>query len=219
MRLWSLPSALGNSALILPLAAGVLALMAATPEGRRGARRWLAAMAVFFATAALIKIAFYGWGIGIHALRLASPSGHATLAMAFWPVFLGLLVSPSRTGWRHAAVAAGVGLGLLCSLSRVATNAHTLSESVVGAALGGCVVLATLKSVRDVHLPSARVAVTGAVLLAALVLWSRSHPLGLPTERWAARTGAWLAGREAPVSKREWLRTGRVVDQKPPRPK
>ena len=108
-------AALGNSALILPLLAGVVALLATqSADGRHDARRWLLASGVAFSAMALSKIAFYGWGIGIHPLRLASPSGHATLAMAFWPVFLALLAPAERRSWRNAGIAIGFAIGLLC---------------------------------------------------------------------------------------------------------
>jgi peptidoglycan/LPS O-acetylase OafA/YrhL len=115
--------------------------------------------------------------------------------------------------WRTAAIAAGFALGGLCSISRVATHAHTLSETIVGAAAGALVALVTLHGLRTQRLPLARTAVVGALLLCALVAWSSWRPLRLPTERWLARAGAHLAGRDAPVSKRHWLRTGEVVDQ------
>ncbi|MFC5577716.1 phosphatase PAP2 family protein [Lysobacter niabensis] len=291
---WSWFSALGNSALILPALACVLALLAThSDEGRHDARRWLLASGLAFGAMALSKIAFYGWGVGIHALRLASPSGHATLAMAFWPVFLALLAPnaaphppcghllpaggekdlrpggekdlrpggekdlrqkdlrcaagaeemPLRPGpasepptsprlrgegplraakqgegtyphWRTAAATTGFALGLLCSLSRVVTHAHTVSETIVGATAGALVALATLRELRTERLPMARGAFAAILLLGALALWSRWHPLRLPTEHWLARAGAHLAGRAAPVSKGEWLRTGAVVDQR-----
>jgi membrane-associated phospholipid phosphatase len=115
--------------------------------------------------------------------------------------------------WRTAAATVGFALGLLCSASRVATHAHTVSETIVGAAAGALVALITLHGLRTQRLPLARTAVVGALLLCALVLWNNWRPLRVPTERWLARAGAHLAGRDAPVSKRHWLRTGEIVDQ------
>jgi membrane-associated phospholipid phosphatase len=202
---WHWPSALGNAAQVLPLLACVALLLAMqSREARRGAAQWLIVAVAAGGIVAASKIAFYGWGTGVHAWNLTTPSGHTVGALVFWPVFLALLVPPAQTGWRRTAIALGVALALLCGMSRWMIHAHPLSEVLAGLAVGGLATLITLHALRDRHLALSRAA-TIAGLLFALGACSLLQPFALPSERWFAQCGAWLAGRDAPLSRKLWL--------------
>jgi len=203
---WNWVSTLGNAALILPLLACAAAVLATqSPAARRGAWLWLATAVAAIGLVAACKIAFYGWGVGVRAWQLASPSAHVLLAMAFWPVFLALLVPVQRPVPRGGAIVAGVALGVLCGWSRLATHAHSVSEVLAGAGIGAIAAGLALRAVRGLRLAIPRMAMAAA--LGMLILgWTRPT-LKLPGERWLAQCGAYLAGREAPVSRADWLRT------------
>src|SRR5215217_3190106 len=65
------------------------------------------------------KVAWYGWGIGIPEWKFAGLSGHAMRACAVYPVVFYLMFLKASRGVRHVALAAGVLLAVLISLSRV----------------------------------------------------------------------------------------------------
>lgn len=199
---WHWLSALGNAALVLPLFGCTILLLAMqSPAGRTTARRWLNATAAACVLVAGSKIAFYGWGTGVKAWNLAMPSGHATLALAFWPVLLAVLV-PERRRWRYLATATGVALGVACALSRVALRAHPPSEAIAGCAIGlAAMAMAVPPMQLRLTIPRSGLAAAG---LMALLLWANPHSLHLPSERWLARAGAWLSGQPTPVSRRLW---------------
>jgi membrane-associated phospholipid phosphatase len=202
---WHWLSPFGNAAVIVPLLLCATALLTLQRgEHARIARRWL--MAAFAASVLVIatKIAFYGWGTGVRAWNLTSPSGHATLALVFWPAFLALLVPPQRRQWRNFAVTIGISLGLVCGLSRLMIGAHPLSEVLAGIALGGLAAALIVRGLHGSHVQLPR-ASTVAVLLVAFGLWTALKPLDLPSERWFKHSGVYLAGREHPMQRKDWL--------------
>jgi len=199
---WQLLSSIGNGALLLPLLACTATLLVLqSREGRTAARRWVAATAIAGLAVVASKIAFYGWGTGVRAWNLTSASGHAALALATWPVLLPLLVPPSRPGLRILMLAGGTTLGLACAWSRLALDAHPWPEVLAGVALGGIATAVTMPCIRGLHLTLPRSSLILGLLL-ALGTWHLIPPIN--PESWFARAGAWLAGRDAPVSRQAW---------------
>lgn len=200
---WLFLTSLGSAALVWPLAIGVGGLLW-QQVGWAGVVRWWLALGLASVLVAGSKVLFYGWGTGIRAWDLTCFSGHATLATAFWPVAFAALAGRSRWG-RWLGASCGLGLGVAVAVSRVALQAHPVSEALAGVLLGAPVAgvgLAALKACQPSPLVR-RALVAG---IAAVALWvgvGQGVP-HLPTEDWFRRLGAVLAGRDWPVDRRQW---------------
>jgi len=134
---WHLLGALGDSKLLLPTA--LVTFACAEHHARPAVRRWLLAVACAAGLVVLTKLAFMGWGLGSPALNFTGISGHAMLSAAIYPLLgygLGMGHSPRLARY---FLLAGFALALLIAQSRVMTVAHSISESVVGFALGSLV--------------------------------------------------------------------------------
>ncbi len=144
----------------------------------------------------LTKMAYIGWGIGIHEVQFGGLSGHAMRACAVFPVAFYLAFHHTRPGLRQAATAAGVALGVLISVSRVPVLAHSISEVVLGGAVGLAVAAAFIA-----HAASERPAVAGRVLLALCVPVLCMAPLAkpVPAERWITQLALHVSGNKKPV--------------------
>ncbi|MGV7206749.1 phosphatase PAP2 family protein [Oxalobacteraceae bacterium A2-2] len=149
----------------------------------------------------LTKVAFLGWGVGLDEPRFEGVSGHAMRAAAVFPVAAYLAFrSRSRTerGW---ALAAGVLLAVLISISRVKVHAHAVSECVTGTLLGLSVSAAFIWLARgEGQLALSRVLV--ALCLPVLLIAPRVDPL--PTEDWMVDLALFLSGREQPYRHGYW---------------
>jgi len=218
---WTWLTPFGNALWLLPLAI-LVAAFAMWHERMRHWREvlpWLGALLFASALVAASKIAFYGWGVGVYSLNLTAPSGHAVLAMAFWPVFLMLLAPTRRVTLRTLLAFLGVALGLAVGVSRTVLGAHPPSEVLAGVMIGGVVAAIGVGHMRRLGMGVAPV----VLLLAALVAlpswkpdWIYQH---LPSERWFARIATELSGRDKPYNRTGWLREGRAAAAKAqPRP-
>lgn len=209
---WAWLTPLGNGVLLFPLmAVTVLVLLWRARGHRREVLRWPLALGVAIALVAASKIAFYGFGIGVKSWNLTGYSGHAVLALGFWPVFLMLLVPVRFITLRPLLVLAGVVLGLMVGYSRIALGAHPPAEVLVGVILGGLAAAIGVGHLLRLELGTPMV----LVLLAAMIAlplwkpeWTSAH---LPSERWFAQIGTELSGREKPFRRAAWLREGRAV--------
>lgn len=218
---WTWLTPLGNAVLLTPLIATTVLILLWRARGQRwDVLRWPMALLVAVAVVAASKIAFYGWGFGVKSWNLTGYSGHAVLALAFWPVFLMLLVPVRFATLRPLLMLVGVALGLAVGYSRVVLGAHPPSEVLVGLILGGLVAAIGVGHLHrlDLGVPMA------TTLLAAMIAlplwrpeWTSAH---LPSERWFARMGTELSGREKPFRRATWLREGRTKapDSAQPRP-
>lgn len=184
-------------------------------EARRAVGVWVLCLASASTLVAVSKIGFYGWGTGIRAWNLTCFSGHAVLAMGFWPVLGCILVPPKWPRWRLVVVVAGLILGVLVAVSRVIVRAHPPSEALAGLLLGAAVVGRGWHAVRAVHLP-----LRGDVLLLLLVVvlmwWGDSHlNRALSTEKWFRQVATALSGRDKPYTRSKWLREVTVLPAPP----
>ena len=121
--------------MVLPVAF-VLVLAFAFMNADRCVRAWAVVLGLAIAATTASKIAFMGWGLGIASLDFTGFSGHAMLSAAIYPV-LGHVFARRRLGstaWWGAAL--GYVLAILIAISRVTTQAHSVSESVSGFMLG-----------------------------------------------------------------------------------
>ena len=160
---------LGDQAVILPLvlAAGLVLLMAGW---WRGALAWFAAVPATLGAVLLAKLSTMACQGLLPPVGLLSPSGHAASAA----VVYGGLVALVAGGPRAAFLAAGL-MAALVGYTRVALGVHTLTDVVVGGAIGtaGAVALALLAGPR----PALRRGWIGmaAACLAVLVLFHGRH--------------------------------------------
>lgn len=125
---------LGDAGFVLPASALLFALLWAA-GGRRPALAFAAAATLCVAATLTAKIAFMACGAPF-GLALRSPSGHASLAVMFFSssALLAAAAAPGRPG-RVLAALCLVLAGLIAS-SRVALDAHSVEETLLGAAIG-----------------------------------------------------------------------------------
>lgn len=127
---WHILSTLGDSRLLLPMAAVLLIV------GWRTDTTWHVHWALALSVVGLIvlvsKLAFLGWGIGVARLDFTGFSGHAAMSAAVWPM-VAYLVAGRSPRW---AALLGFALAAAIGYSRIPLNAHSWSEIGAGLALG-----------------------------------------------------------------------------------
>jgi len=127
---------LADQAVILPLVLAVLVLLMALGE-IRAAGWWTAAMALSLGGTLLAKIVFIPCGHLLPDLAVHSPSGHTASAAAAYSGLMMLAAQAARApGGRFAAIGLGTMIVGVVALSRVMLHAHTVQETLVGAAIG-----------------------------------------------------------------------------------
>lgn len=139
-NIWVMLSQLGDSRLLLPTAAVLIA--AGLWLRHAWARRWAVNLIVVGLVVLASKLAFLGWGIGIPRLDFTGLSGHAAISAIVWPVVLWLLSGRGRLGrW---GVALGLILAIAIAYSRLPLNAHSWSEVIGGFVVGAAGALITI---------------------------------------------------------------------------
>lgn len=140
------------------------------------------------------KIAFIGWGVGIHALDFTGISGHAMRATAALPVLFYLILQKAGPAARISGAGLGLLFGMLVGMSRVEVQAHSISEAVAGVALGAAISIGFLRivgrSLRKHVLNPLRIGLTVIALLQAPYV----HPA--PTQKWLTSITRYVIGRE-----------------------
>ena len=138
-------SLLGSAPFVLPVA-GILVVMLWRRHSAVTAARWLAVLTMLMGSVALLKILGHACGFRLFDDRLTSPSGHAALAAAVYGA-VGVMAARSLDGWRRGVVVLGA-LGLVGAVaaSRILLRYHSVTEVVVGLALGGLAVVAFAQS-------------------------------------------------------------------------
>ena len=201
MTMWQNISNLGD---VTVMAAAAVAIIA----GLALERAWRMAVwwAVLFALGLLLvvatKIAFVGWGIGIRSLDFTGFSGHSMRAAAVSPVLAYLIVQNiSSSLVRGAGVAAGLGLGALISVSRLALHMHSISEVVMGYLLGAIVSLGFIW----LFSRTKKVAL-GRPLLAfcAVTLLLLPHTEPVSSQRLIVNLALYLSGHDRPYVREGW---------------
>lgn len=200
---WATTSRLGEAQILIPAMLALVVWLVARSHAPRAAVVWLGCTAVAAVITTATKIAFMGWGIGYAPLNFAGVSGHAMFASAVLPVLARVLVADAEPWRQRAAVAAGVALALLITVSRVIVGAHSVSEVVIGFCLG---VLASTVALAGMHVPANHVS---KALVGGIAVWLVLTVAGAPPSRthdWVGRIAVALSGRDEPYQRWMMLR-------------
>jgi membrane-associated phospholipid phosphatase len=166
---------------------------------REAALAWITGVIAATLLTTASKIAFFG--LGSAALDFTGFSGHSMYAMAILPVLVAIL-------WGARGAVLGAALAAIVLVSRVEVGAHSWSEVLSGAVLGGTVAWWTL-SVYLRHVGAARIPLWLPILLAA---WLTVLPWRAPpsrTHQVVVAVSLWLSDRTQPYTRHE-LATGLI---------
>ncbi|HEU0198590.1 MAG TPA: hypothetical protein VFQ88_15430 [Nevskiaceae bacterium] len=174
---WFWITPFGNSAILLPVAGVIAALLLARRETRRIGWWWCATLAVECAAVGGTKVAYMAWGWAPRGLDFIGLSGDSAMAFVFWPAASAYASSRAGLRWRCAALAVGVVLAVLVTVSRVETYAHSVAEAVSGAVFGALIVTGFLMlSWRTRLTLASRWAWLPVAVLVALLLVTAGRP-------------------------------------------
>lgn len=127
--------ALGNASLALPLAAGIV-LVLALQQAWRQVLRWVSAFGITLAVVSFGKVGFGVFGWSLEPLHLYVISGHAMLAASVYPMLLGSLFTQASSKGRTLGIALGVTIALAMMVVLIEHRHHTISETIAGGILG-----------------------------------------------------------------------------------
>lgn len=194
---WSALTAIGDSKVMLPAAAFILAWLASA-GARKAALWWCLLFGSAFVLVVFTKLAFIGWGLGIPALDFTGISGHSMRAAAIIPVLSFLVFQGANARVLRACVAGGFLLGVLIAMSRVMVDAHSVSEAVAGVAVGTVVSAAFLRIAMSMQplVINRNLVASCMVVLGVLMLTKPA-----PTKLWLKEAGMYLSGRDQPFSR------------------
>lgn len=206
--LWWTITYLGSSSLLLPVCGLVLWgwWFDRGPHTRRGALRFAVALALGVLITLASKVAFLGWGIGVYAWDFTGFSGHAMLAAALLPMLFyslaGVVRNPTTQPRRLVLVTAvGAALALLVAVSRVVLGAHSVSEVVLGGALGAAVAATGLYAVWPHTVRHVTLYIAPLVLLGALHSPAATF---IPGRSMEVRLALALSGHSRPFTRVQW---------------
>ncbi|WP_226806654.1 phosphatase PAP2 family protein [Candidatus Vallotia cooleyia] len=188
---------------MLPVAAAI-ALWLIVGRTWRSAIAWSGLLMIGIALVIVTKIAFLGWGVGIRSLDFTGISGHSMLATAVLPaaVFLGTRSVPVVL--RLTMLIVGLVASAIISVSRLAVDAHSVSEVIAGFALGAAVSLGWIiwaaPNKLNVTAPVSRWLV--AVSLIGLTI--SLHGYHARTHRWVTQIAVYLSGHDRPFVRARW---------------
>ena len=180
---------LGDSSLLVPLLIEMLIWIKVLDQ--RLASRWLFVVAAAMALLVTSKLSYAATGVGVHVVYFRMISGHTMLSFSVWPVFAFLATRPWAHWTRYASVAAAY---LLCAViggTRVFDGAHTLSEVIVGGALG-CSISASFFYLWKTNPQRERVVPPSFFVLASFALIFLIYGHEAPTQDWIDLMGNWI---------------------------
>lgn len=194
---------LGDSGFLLPAALWIAVWLGIRSHTRALALLWILLFGFGGSLIASSKIAFLGWGIGSARLDFTGFSGHTAIAASVWPVACWLAVSRWEHPVRVAAAVFGWLLAAFIGLTRLALDAHSLSEVVAGYALGMVVSATFLWSQH--RLPHPRVSWTLVLLSLATPMFFLRPGTPAPTQGLLEVIAVRLAGIERPFTRADLL--------------
>jgi membrane-associated phospholipid phosphatase len=152
------------------------------------------------AVVTLTKMAFIGWGIGIHAIDFTGFSGHCMRATAVIPVLFYLMLQRASSPLRTWGVLSGFAFAGLIGVSRLVLHAHSVSEVISGTLLGGAISIAFMwiaGSLRKHVFNRLR------IVLSLLALLQAPYVQPAPTQEWLTDVSLFFSGHERPFLRSE----------------
>jgi membrane-associated phospholipid phosphatase len=200
MTYWMTVGSLGDIAATMPIAFGIVAILSIRRAWRLAAW-WILLFFFGLALVVISKIAFIGWGIGNQALDFTGFSGHATRAMAIFPVLGYLLTKKSNSSMQGIFFAVGVAAAIIVGISRHRLHMHSWSEIyfgwMVGATISYCFIL-MLRQWKHISLYS-------PVLMIALIpILVIPYIEPTPTQHWLIQFSLYLSGHDQPFTRERW---------------
>lgn len=204
---------LGDLEVVLPLAAALACWLLAA-RAWRIALRWLLLFGAALCIVGATKIAYLGWGTGVHAVGFKAISGHAMSVTALYPFFAFVVLfrperehngaqpvraqtAPRRPMAPWTAMLAGLALGAIVSGLLVTTGEHSVAEALAGWTLGAAVSLGGAMAKHDLGAERMLPTVWWTIPVFALsaTLMESAH-----VGYWMIRMALALSGSERPYS-------------------
>ena len=200
---WIAITNFGSSALLLPFAVAIAVCLAAGRAAHM-ALLWLFVFMTGLTLVVVTKVLFVGWGIGVHAIDFTGISGHAMLSSAIYPTAVYLLLRRRQLSVRMWCTVGACLIGLAVAMSRLALDAHSVSEVVSGVMLGFLVCASFIVLSRRFRAPH----FSGRILFIIFaVLFVTLYGQRLPSQKWIRAVALTLAGHSRPFIREVWLRT------------
>ncbi|MFC6839907.1 phosphatase PAP2 family protein [Xanthomonas theicola] len=177
--MWSAISNFGDAALTLPLAATCCLWLAIGGSGWRAAWTWLGLLAAAALLVGATKILYAGCGVEWRAIDFRVISGHTMLAAGVWPMACMLGTDGSgRPLASRLALACGFVLATAITTARAFDRAHSVSEVIVGLAVGALVTVCFLRwrGVPSV-VPGRRPYALASLLLVSVAMYGQHAPI------------------------------------------
>lgn len=161
---------LGDSAVTLPMAAVVMAILFVARRVRP-ALWWGGCIVACAAVIALLKLVLTALAPHHHTLTgLTSPSGHAAMSAIVYGGFV-LLIGPSLTRvWCVAGRLCVLALVVAIAVSRIVLHEHSIAETIVGLFVGGAMLGALRAGLARIPAEQVPVAALCAAALAVIGL-------------------------------------------------
>jgi len=199
----SLVTWFGDSGFLLPASVWIALWLGVRRATRPSALLWLLLFGLGSSLILASKLAFLGWGIGSIRLNFTGISGHTAISASVWPVAAWLIVSRWDHRVRVAAAVAGCLFAGLIGLTRIALDAHSWSEVIVGYGLGLAVSGSFLWWQHQ--LPHPRVSWTLVLVSLATPLLFLQPGMPAPTQGLLERIAVRLAGIDRPFTREDLL--------------
>lgn len=127
-------SNLGDAIVLAPASLGLVAFLLGHGT-RRDAAAFVSALTICLTGALVAKFAFAACGDQV-LFGVESPSGHSAFAAVFYGCLAALFGAGRSIAWRAAFYGGAAALVLLIAASRVALDAHTVPDVLIGLAIG-----------------------------------------------------------------------------------
>jgi membrane-associated phospholipid phosphatase len=135
MHLVHLVTNLGDSALLVPASAVLLAYLLYVRSGRT-AGIWATTLVLCACLTIVAKLALYTCGAELSLADLRSPSGHTSLSVTFYGCCALMVGADKDPSIRWLLVLGSVATALAIAVSRVLLQAHTIGDVAAGFAIG-----------------------------------------------------------------------------------
>ena len=190
----------GSFSIMAP-AAAVVAVWLALNRAWQLVLWWCLLFIAAMGLAVASKIAFIGWGIGIRSLNFTGFSGHALRTASVVPVLLYLLLQKTTSAPRKLGILLGLAFAILIGWSRLAVNAHSVSEVVAGWLLGTSVSLGFIWILS--HSPKIELN-PWVIMLSLIGLLATPNIAPVPTQRWITEAALYISGHDRPYIRATW---------------